>query len=164
MALGDLQHGKWEDISILISCHSLWLRQLGGLDLCPVDKWPKQKGSWGPPGSCRPQMGLMLAPWNLLSGNFPQWAGDSKLSLPCFFYANATGWILCGWKCPPLLYNHGVFWLVVICKELRNIMPLHFDVVMWYNRCTVTSVHDIETDILLIQSMPVYIHLYLPAL
>ena len=24
--------------------------------------------TWGPPGSCRPQMGLMLAPWTLLSG------------------------------------------------------------------------------------------------
>ena len=24
--------------------------------------------TWGPPGSCRPQMGPMLAPWNLLSG------------------------------------------------------------------------------------------------
>ena len=24
--------------------------------------------SWGQPGSCRPQVGLMLAPWNLLSG------------------------------------------------------------------------------------------------
>ena len=24
--------------------------------------------TWGPPGSCRPQMGFMLAPWNLLSG------------------------------------------------------------------------------------------------
>ena len=23
---------------------------------------------WGPPGSCRPQMGPMLAPWTLLSG------------------------------------------------------------------------------------------------
>ena len=23
---------------------------------------------WGPPGSCRPQVGLMLAPWTLLSG------------------------------------------------------------------------------------------------
>ena len=23
---------------------------------------------WGPPGTCRPQMGPMLAPWNLLSG------------------------------------------------------------------------------------------------
>ena len=24
--------------------------------------------TWGPPGSCRPQMGPMLAPWTLLSG------------------------------------------------------------------------------------------------
>ena len=26
--------------------------------------------TWGPPGSCRPQVGLMLAPWTLLSGNW----------------------------------------------------------------------------------------------
>ena len=26
---------------------------------------------WGPPGSCRPQMGSILAPWTLLSGNSP---------------------------------------------------------------------------------------------
>ena len=26
---------------------------------------------WGPPGSCRPQMGPMLAPWTLLSGMGP---------------------------------------------------------------------------------------------
>ena len=26
--------------------------------------------TWGPPGSCRPQMGPMLAPWTLLSGEF----------------------------------------------------------------------------------------------
>ena len=25
--------------------------------------------TWGSPGSCRPQMGPILAPWNLLSGN-----------------------------------------------------------------------------------------------
>ena len=27
--------------------------------------------TWGPPGSCRPQMGPMLAPWTLLSGTTP---------------------------------------------------------------------------------------------
>ena len=27
--------------------------------------------TWGPPGSCRPQMGPMLAPWTLLSGSLP---------------------------------------------------------------------------------------------
>ena len=26
--------------------------------------------TWGPPGSCRPQMGPMLAPWTLLSGTY----------------------------------------------------------------------------------------------
>ena len=26
--------------------------------------------TWGPPGSCRPQMGPMLAPWTLLSGYY----------------------------------------------------------------------------------------------
>ena len=30
---------------------------------------------WGPPGSCRPQMGPMLAPWILLSG----WRDHSKI-------------------------------------------------------------------------------------
>ena len=28
---------------------------------------------WGPPGSCRPQMDPMLAPWALLSGNILIW-------------------------------------------------------------------------------------------
>ena len=28
--------------------------------------WP----TWGPPGSCRPQVGPMLAPWTLLSGTY----------------------------------------------------------------------------------------------
>ena len=29
--------------------------------------------TWDPPGSCRPQMGPMLAPWNLLSGYFSRY-------------------------------------------------------------------------------------------
>ena len=34
--------------------------------------------TWGPPGSCRPQMGPMLAPWTLLSGTVPSYqCGDS---------------------------------------------------------------------------------------
>ena len=34
---------------------------------------------WGPPGSCRPQMGPMLAPWNLQSGS-PLYHNLRKLS------------------------------------------------------------------------------------
>ena len=30
--------------------------------------------TWGPPGSCRPQMGPMLAPWTLLSGLVCHWS------------------------------------------------------------------------------------------
>ena len=32
--------------------------------------------TWGPPGSCRPQMGPMLAPWTFLSGWFINWTED----------------------------------------------------------------------------------------
>ena len=34
---------------------------------------------WGPPGSCRPQMGPMLAPWTLLSGMSLLWFADTGL-------------------------------------------------------------------------------------
>ena len=37
--------------------------------------------TWGPPGSCRPQMGPMLAPWTLLSGVLLMPAGY-ELSTP----------------------------------------------------------------------------------
>ena len=41
------------------------------LDLCMGAQIAKFMGpTWGPPGSCRPQMGPMLAPWILLSGWF----------------------------------------------------------------------------------------------
>ena len=37
--------------------------------------------TWGPPGSCRPQMGPMLAPWTLLSGHklFVKWIPDAAI-------------------------------------------------------------------------------------
>ena len=38
--------------------------------------------TWGPPGSCRPQMGPMLAPWTLLSGLFASWYRARILWLP----------------------------------------------------------------------------------
>ena len=43
------------------------------VSLCSVLLWWSQitkfmGPTWGPPGSCRPQMGSMLAPWFLLSG------------------------------------------------------------------------------------------------
>ena len=35
--------------------------------------------TWGPPGSYRPQMGPMLAPWTLLSGNIIAYQGASHI-------------------------------------------------------------------------------------
>ena len=38
-------------------------------DYVILSQIPKFMGpTWGPPGSCRPQIGPMLAPWTLLSG------------------------------------------------------------------------------------------------
>ena len=37
--------------------------------------------TWGPPGPCRPQMGPMLAPWTLLSGQL--WLLDSGDGTSC---------------------------------------------------------------------------------
>ena len=34
--------------------------------------------TWGPPGSCRPQMGPVLAPWTLLSGNALIWCQSTR--------------------------------------------------------------------------------------
>ena len=41
-----------------------------------IRKYPDSKvhgQTWGPPGSCRPQMGPMLAPWTLLTGYVYKW-------------------------------------------------------------------------------------------
>ena len=37
-----------------------------GMNVTQIAKFTGQ--TWGPPGSCRPQMGPILAPWTLLSG------------------------------------------------------------------------------------------------
>ena len=44
--------------------------------------------TWGPPGSCRPQMGPMLAPWTLLSGEF---MAESILCGPVGWLLNHSG-------------------------------------------------------------------------
>ena len=48
--------------------------------------------TWGPPGSCRPQMGPMLAPWTLLSG-FPDLHNHSHIKVDMFVsYSLCDGW------------------------------------------------------------------------
>ena len=44
--------------------------------------------TWGPPGSSRPQMGPMLAPWTLLSGMWKtcQWGQPSAVYVKCWLH------------------------------------------------------------------------------
>ena len=50
--------------------------------------------TWGPPGSCRPQMGPMLAPWTLLSAEF--YTGViSLLAPPKISFCHREPWARC---------------------------------------------------------------------
>ena len=56
--------------------------------------WPSQIAkfmgpTWSPPGSCRPQMGPMLAPWTLLSGSSPCLSGDKR----CYIIGNVRRYL-----------------------------------------------------------------------
>ena len=50
--------------------------------------------TWGPPGSCRPQMGPMLAPWTLLSGDSPH-ARPSASVVPVVCSCAVDLWTRC---------------------------------------------------------------------
>ena len=73
LLLGHQQSQHWLQIK-----HSAWRWLYAKRDVAPflpywshMSQIPKFMGlTWGPPGSCRPQMGPMLAPWTLLSGVF----------------------------------------------------------------------------------------------
>ena len=62
------------DMNILISIRAFQLRILAVETYCVFaigTQIARFMGpTWGPPGSCRPQMGPMLAPWTLLSGKY----------------------------------------------------------------------------------------------
>ena len=56
------------------NCNGTSLMQLSDDTLCQLTRRESQIGrfmgpTWGPPGSCRPQMVPMLTPWTLLSQN-----------------------------------------------------------------------------------------------
>ena len=97
-----LSFGEWHRIQLLINHH--WFRCNNGLIPSGNKQAPKwmhadhvlwayrviEKTSqitkfmgptWGPPGSCRPQMGPMLAPWPLLSGLIS--ASDQDINPMC---------------------------------------------------------------------------------
>ena len=70
--------------------------------------------TWGPPGSCRPQMGPMLAPWTLLSG-YINITHDQDIDATCVL---CKDYVLCmiPWSSGPhravtcLFVQHAVVW------------------------------------------------------
>ena len=71
-----------------------WMKRCGfiwnALDYRVVSQITRFMGpTWDPPGSCRPQMGPMLAPWTLLLGVSHQWwiniSFDSGLVLARYY-------------------------------------------------------------------------------
>ena len=72
--------------------------------------------TWGPPGSCRSQMGHMLAPWTLLSG-WRSWRENCTLFLWRWWEMSGS-WGRAGahWICPMW---HGILWwkLVHNCHQ-----------------------------------------------
>ena len=105
----------WSYINSIVSCsnHKYWPR-IHPPNLVMISQIAKFMGpTWGPPGSCRPQMGPMLAPWTLLSGivpifpvhcvttvtwhcrkNFSQWGGS--LPLTKFFWQHQIAVVIQG--------------------------------------------------------------------
>ena len=86
------------------------------------------RSTWGPPGSCRPQVGPMLAPWTLLSGrpssyiltpqvnNAYSVIPHSEISLNaqrCFFFLLQLKFLFQKWKTLswPHLIDIGFFWV-----------------------------------------------------
>ena len=50
--------------SLIVHIYRFWWAFLSSIPQVAKFMWP----TWGPPGSCRPKVGPMLAPWTLLSG------------------------------------------------------------------------------------------------
>ena len=87
--------------------------------------------TWGPPGSCRPQMGPMLAPWTLLSGilpvqGFPLWRYDG-LSATISFWLGSI-------YLRKMFYieiNSRLSMLFYITSSLQGVIPTDSSWSMW---------------------------------
>ena len=73
--------------------------------------WP----TWGPPGSCRPQMGPMLAPWTLLLWHAPSDRAEcNKLGISYGFSSSVTSARSTPLKQPhPPLYCENLCWGII---------------------------------------------------
>ena len=85
--------------------------------------------TWGPPGSCRPQMGPILAPWTLLSRKDPQKSPMNYASRVSFIhlFMDAIKWSATQMKLMTrvTLYRFRLIWLKsggCFCKESPVVM------------------------------------------
>ena len=79
--------------------------------------------TWGPPGSYRPQMGPMLAPWTLLS-----WMTSTRRIIPLLMHWSYLSLTLSHWY-DPVWYHQDVQWSAThICPSLGawyGVQPTH---------------------------------------
>ena len=61
-----IKSGRILTFSYISVSYSVDSNSIGGLTWTQIARF--MGSTWGPPGSCRPQMGPMSAPWTLLSG------------------------------------------------------------------------------------------------
>ena len=73
--------------------------------------------TWGPPGSFRPQMGPMLAPQTLLSGEVLNWQQSLK--------PNPSSYLLCYWQ---MLWQHPFEYPSMSLTVARNMSQTLFDI------------------------------------
>ena len=124
----------------MMECASIWRCCFAsiGIPIVEITQIAKFMGpTWGPPGSCRPQMGPKLAPWTLLSG---------KTILRPFYLHNGisyTGkttslyWVRSfHYTIYPWLMNFVLFWLCILvstdscdsCNQFTQIPQGCFDI------------------------------------
>ena len=94
--------------------------------------------TWGPPGSCRPQMGPMLAPWTLLLGLVMMEAGHGFtfcITDPLCEESTSYWWILPtkGQWCRTLMF----FYVISPDKLLNNLSSCQWFKIAWH--CNVDS-------------------------
>ena len=82
--------------------------------------------TWGPPGSCRPQMGPMLAPWTLLSG--VSYHGICWQVSSFHGQARHQQWSLVK------ILNH-FYNLLWICANIVDVRMIDLTRMTWYHVC-----------------------------
>ena len=114
--------------------HTLWLQARHGMSAVGLDSdlkptfaivmlyvVPSQIAkfmgpTWGPPGSCWPEMGTMLVPWTSLSGMLINWPLGDVVVISKVKSSN-TCYGLCSWLFPVKLFSGECHWKLLMKKS-----------------------------------------------